>query len=251
MMRTRGPRLTPAQKTEVWRRWRQGESLSAIGRALGRIPRVVHHVVAGAGGLPPPPRQRSRLALTLPEREEVLRGLGARALAARHWTRVGARRLDGESRSAAARRPAPVSGARRLTAGRGNGVGAPSAVAWPRTRRCETPWRPSSRASGRRSRSPAGCGRRILTIRPCTCRTRRSLSVCLCRAAACSRKRCSRTSATGGCIDGPRPGACIRVGTSSMPCRFGNGRPPSRTAPSRGIGKATCSWAGAIPTSPP
>ena len=75
MMRTRGPRLTPAQKTEVWRRWRQGESLSAIGRALGRIPRVVHHVVAGAGGLPPPPRQRSRLALTLPEREEVLRGL--------------------------------------------------------------------------------------------------------------------------------------------------------------------------------
>ena len=75
MVRTRGPRLTPAQKTEVWRRWRQGESLSAIGRALGRIPRVVHHVVAGAGGLPPPPRQRSRLALTLPEREEVLRGL--------------------------------------------------------------------------------------------------------------------------------------------------------------------------------
>ena len=67
MVRTRGPRLTPAQKTEVWRRWRQGESLSAIGRALGRIFRVVHYVVAGAGGLPPPPRQRSRLALTLTE----------------------------------------------------------------------------------------------------------------------------------------------------------------------------------------
>ena len=75
MVRTRGPRLTPAQKTDVWRRWRQGESLSAIGRALGRIPRAVYHVVAGAGGMPPPPRQRSRRALTLAEREEVSRGL--------------------------------------------------------------------------------------------------------------------------------------------------------------------------------
>ena len=33
MMHRPGPRLTLAQKTEVWRRWRQGESLSAIGRA--------------------------------------------------------------------------------------------------------------------------------------------------------------------------------------------------------------------------
>ena len=48
-----GPRLTPAQKTEVWRRWRQGESLSAIGRALGRIPKLVHYIVAGAGGRGP------------------------------------------------------------------------------------------------------------------------------------------------------------------------------------------------------
>ena len=32
MMHRPGPRLTLAQKTEVWRRWRQGESLSAIGR---------------------------------------------------------------------------------------------------------------------------------------------------------------------------------------------------------------------------
>ncbi len=75
MVRTRGPRLTPAQQMDVWRRWRQGESLSAIGRALGRIPRTVDHVVAGAGGMPPPSRQRSRLALTLAEREEMSRGL--------------------------------------------------------------------------------------------------------------------------------------------------------------------------------
>ena len=80
MMHRPGPRLTPAQKTEVWRRWRQGESLSAIGRALGRIPKLVHYIVAGGGGVAPSPRQRSRLALTLAEREEISRGwrMGAR-----------------------------------------------------------------------------------------------------------------------------------------------------------------------------
>ena len=41
MVRRRGPRLTAAQKTELWRRWRRGESLNAIGRALGRIAHVV------------------------------------------------------------------------------------------------------------------------------------------------------------------------------------------------------------------
>ena len=33
MVQRRGPRLTAAQKAEVWRRWREGESLTAIGRA--------------------------------------------------------------------------------------------------------------------------------------------------------------------------------------------------------------------------
>ena len=55
MVRRRGPRLTAAQKAEVWCRWRQGESLTDIGRALGRIPKMVHYVVAGAGGIPPRP----------------------------------------------------------------------------------------------------------------------------------------------------------------------------------------------------
>jgi hypothetical protein len=35
MVRRRGPRLTAAQKAELWRRWREGDSLRAIGRALG------------------------------------------------------------------------------------------------------------------------------------------------------------------------------------------------------------------------
>ena len=43
MVRRRGPRLALAEKTELWRRWRHGESLNAIGRALGRIAKVVRY----------------------------------------------------------------------------------------------------------------------------------------------------------------------------------------------------------------
>ena len=77
MVQRRGPRLTAAQKTELWRRWRHGESLNAIGRALGRIAKVVRYEVARTGGIPPAARQRSRLALTLPEREAISRGLAS------------------------------------------------------------------------------------------------------------------------------------------------------------------------------
>jgi len=77
MVRRRGPRLTGAQKAELWRRWREGESLSAIGRALGRIPKIVHYVVAGAGGIPPVPRRRAPKTLTLADRETISRGLAS------------------------------------------------------------------------------------------------------------------------------------------------------------------------------
>ena len=68
-------RMSTAEKAELWRRWKQGESLSDIGRALGRIRRTIHHVVAAQGGVPPRARTRSRWALTLAEREEISRGL--------------------------------------------------------------------------------------------------------------------------------------------------------------------------------
>src|SRR5215472_7970918 len=67
--------LNGAEKAELWRRWRQGESLQTIGRALGWVTKCMHYVVAGAGGVPPRARRRSRLALTGAEREEISRGL--------------------------------------------------------------------------------------------------------------------------------------------------------------------------------
>ena len=86
MVQSLRPRLTAAQKTELWRRWRRGESLNAIGRALGRIAKVVRYEVARTGGIPPAARQRSRLALTLPEREAISRGL-ARGTSVRQISR--------------------------------------------------------------------------------------------------------------------------------------------------------------------
>ena len=77
MVRRRGPRLTAAQKAELWRRWREGESLRAIGRALGRISKCVHYIVAGAGGISPVPRQRAPKALTLADRETISRGVAS------------------------------------------------------------------------------------------------------------------------------------------------------------------------------
>jgi len=69
------PGLSPEQKRELWRRWKAGESLSEIGRALGRQAGSIHGVVAANGGYVPAPRRRSARVLSLAEREEISRGL--------------------------------------------------------------------------------------------------------------------------------------------------------------------------------
>ena len=71
------PGLSAAQKADLWQRWKQGQPLSAIGRALGKHAGSIHGVVASNGGFIPPVRRRSRWALTLAEREEISRGLAA------------------------------------------------------------------------------------------------------------------------------------------------------------------------------
>ena len=75
MKRVRRPYMSAAEKAEVWRRWKRGESVSDIGRALGRIRKSVHRVIAAHGGVPPRARTRSRWTLTVAEREEISRGL--------------------------------------------------------------------------------------------------------------------------------------------------------------------------------
>jgi IS30 family transposase len=71
------PGLSASQKAELWQRWKSGQSLSDIGRALGKHAASVHGVISSNGGIVPAARRRSRLALTLAEREEISRGLAA------------------------------------------------------------------------------------------------------------------------------------------------------------------------------
>jgi len=75
------------ERRELWERWKRGESISEIGRALDRAPGTIHCTIRQHGGVPPPERHRSRLALTLQEREEISRGIAAgdsaRGIAAR------------------------------------------------------------------------------------------------------------------------------------------------------------------------
>jgi len=79
---------TAAEKTEMWDRWQRGESLKSIGRAFGKESASVHFQISPYGGIRPPPRRRSRLALTLNERETI-----SRAIVARQSARSMARQL--------------------------------------------------------------------------------------------------------------------------------------------------------------
>ncbi len=73
------PGLSVSQKAELWHRWKCGQSLSDIGRALGKHAGSIHCVVSSNGGIVPAGRRRFRLTLTLAEREEISRGIAAQA----------------------------------------------------------------------------------------------------------------------------------------------------------------------------
>ncbi len=71
----RRPRFTTAQKAELWLRWKRGESLSAIARALDRVPGAIAYVVRQQGGIVRPARRRAPRVLRVDEREEISRAL--------------------------------------------------------------------------------------------------------------------------------------------------------------------------------
>src|SRR5438552_17873432 len=79
--------FTAAEKTELWDRWQRGESLKAIGRAFGKPSSSIYFQVSPYGGIRPAPRRRSRLALTLSEREEISRGIAVRRSARSYLAR--------------------------------------------------------------------------------------------------------------------------------------------------------------------
>ena len=77
MRQGQGWGFSAAAKTELWDRWQRGESLKAIGRVFDKPSSSIYYQLAPYGGIRPAPRHRSRLALTLEEREEISRGIAA------------------------------------------------------------------------------------------------------------------------------------------------------------------------------
>ena len=78
-MRYRRHRIyfTNEQKAEIWDRWQRGESMSSIGRGFDRDSSSIYPLISRTGGIRPPNRKRSRLALTGVEREIISRGVAA------------------------------------------------------------------------------------------------------------------------------------------------------------------------------
>jgi len=77
MTRRKRSRLSAAQKTEIWKRWKAGQSLHEIGRAFDKPHTTIHQFLLPSGGIRPAARRRSRLALTLAEREDISRGIAS------------------------------------------------------------------------------------------------------------------------------------------------------------------------------
>jgi hypothetical protein len=63
--------LSAFEKSDIWNRWKAGQSLHEIGRAFDKPHTSIRCLLLPRGGIPPAARRHSRLALTLAEREDI------------------------------------------------------------------------------------------------------------------------------------------------------------------------------------
>ncbi len=84
------PRIyyTESQKALMWDRWQKGDSLQQIAQLFDRNHSSIGRILSESGGIRPAQRQRSGLALTIAEREEI-----SRSIVIGHSIRSIARRL--------------------------------------------------------------------------------------------------------------------------------------------------------------
>jgi IS30 family transposase len=68
---------TEEQRALMWERWQKGDSLEKIANLFDRHHPSIEQILAKTGGIRPAGRHRSRLALTMAEREEISRALVA------------------------------------------------------------------------------------------------------------------------------------------------------------------------------
>jgi IS30 family transposase len=69
--------LSVQEQEELWRRWRQGESLRLIARRMGKRGPSIRAFVLQTGGVQQRPPQHAARSLTAAEREEISRGVAA------------------------------------------------------------------------------------------------------------------------------------------------------------------------------
>ncbi|MBO1283861.1 IS30 family transposase [Streptomyces sampsonii] len=81
--------FSPAQQDEIWRRWREGQSFSLIGRALGAPMQSARRFLYQSGGVRLAPQTRSERHLSGSEREEISRGIAAGESARQLAKRLG------------------------------------------------------------------------------------------------------------------------------------------------------------------
>ncbi len=62
MIQRKRSRLSPAEKNDIWRRWKCGQSQHEIGRVWGRPHPTIRKILMPSGGIAPPARRRSRHA---------------------------------------------------------------------------------------------------------------------------------------------------------------------------------------------
>ena len=245
------PGLSPEQKRELWRRWKAGESLSEIGRALGKQAGSIHGVVAANGGYVPAPADGRRGCLAGSSGRRSPAGWPMASRSGRSPVGpTGA--LDDQPRDRPPRRPRPVSRDPGGRAGVAAGPATEACSSRPRHRSASS-WRPSSRRTGRPSRSRAGLpgptrgagssgvDRDDLPqpVRPGPRRAQEGAD----RAPA---DPTHHAPLEAGDDEGPGPGRHRRT-----PSRSVSARPRSKTVRSPATGRAICSPAPPTPTSPP
>src|ERR1700730_1060818 len=77
MMVGRRVKLSANQRTDMWSRWKAGQSLHEIGRAFGKDHVSIQFMLLQHDGIAPATRRCSLLTLTLPEREDISGGIAS------------------------------------------------------------------------------------------------------------------------------------------------------------------------------
>lgn len=80
---------TEEQRAVMWERWQKGDSLHAIARLFDRGHSSISRIFSETGGICPPKRTRSSIALTFSEREEISRGIASHESMRSIATRLG------------------------------------------------------------------------------------------------------------------------------------------------------------------